>query len=193
MSAMADRDVPRGRAAQKRRTRDHLVATVRLLVAQGAEPTADRVAEASGVSRTTTYRYFPRRADLLAAAHPEIELTSLLGDDHPQEPRARLEVALDEQLRILLAWEPQLRASLRASLEPGAAQPSLRGGRAIGWFEDALRPLGTRRARRLAVAIRATAGIEPYVWLRDIAQLTPRQAVTVMRGNALAVYDQAVG
>jgi hypothetical protein len=41
------------------------------------------------------------------------------------------------------------------------------------------------------VAIRATAGIESYVWLRDIAGLSPREAGRVMRANALAIFDQA--
>jgi AcrR family transcriptional regulator len=178
-----------GRSAQKRRTREHLVSVIRRLIAEGSMPTVEEVAEASGVSRTTTYRYFPTQQALLLAAHPETEQRSLLGPDAPEDPRDRLALVLDEQLRILLDWEPQLRASLRASLEPGAGQPPLRGGRAIGWFEDALSPLGSSKARRLAIAIRATAGIEPYVWLRDIAGLSPAQAVRVMRSNALAVYD----
>ncbi len=166
-----------GRTAQKQRTRDHLVATVRRLIAEGVTPTVDQVAREARVSRTTTYRYFPSQQALLLAAHPETDRTSLLGPDAPGDPRARLELVLDEHFRILLDWEPQLRASLRASLEPGSEQPPLRGGRAIGWIRDALAPLGTRRARSLAVAIRAVAGIEPYVWLRDIAGQSPARAV----------------
>lgn len=180
-----------GRTAQKQRTRAHLVATVRRLIADGVTPTVDQVAHESGVSRTTTYRYFPTQQALLLAAHPEIDKQSLLGPDAPEDPRARLELTLDEHFRILREWEPQLRASLRASLEPGAAQPPLRGGRAIGWIEDALSPLGRRHATRLAIAIRAVAGIEPYVWLRDIAGQSPTQAVRIMRANAMAVYDQS--
>lgn len=168
------------------------MAAVRRLIADGITPTVEQVAEASGVSRTTTYRYFPTQQALLLAAHPEIDQTSLLGPDAPADPRQRLELVLDEHFRILLDWEPQLRASLRASLEPGAIQPPLRGGRAIGWIEDALSPLGTLAARGLAVAIRAAAGVEPYVWLRDIAGRSPAQAVCIMRSNALAIYDQEV-
>ena len=191
MIAMGDGYESSGRTAQKQRTRDHLVQTVRRLIAEGITPTADQVAQASGVSRTTTYRYFPSQHALLLAAHPETDRASLLGPDAPEEPRERLELVLDEHLRILLEWEPQLRASLRAPLQPDAPQPPLRGARAIGWIEDALSPLGKRRARELAIAIRAVAGIEPYVWLRDIAGRTPEQAVTTMRASALAVYDQS--
>lgn len=180
------------RTGQKQRTRDHLVATVRQLIAGGIDPTADRVAAASGISRTTTYRYFPNQAKLLAAAHPEIEQTTLLAQDAPADPRSRLDLVLDEQFRILHEWEPQLRASLRASLEPGASQPPLRSGRAVAWFEDALVALDKVRAQRLAIAIRATAGIESYIWLRDIAGHSHSDAVEVMRGNALAIYDHLV-
>lgn len=178
-----------GRTRQKQRTRDLLVATVRRLVADGTTPTVDRVAAESGVSRSTTYRYFPDQRALLVAAHPDIERTSILGEDPPADVRARLEAVLDEHFRILVEWEPQLRASLRVSLEPGAPQPPLRGGRAIGWIQDALSPLGRRDARRLAVAIRAAAGIEPYVWLRDVAGLSQRQALTTMRTTALTLLD----
>lgn len=180
-----------GRAAQKQRTRDHLISVARRLIADGVTPSVEQVAAAAGVSRSTTYRYFPSQQALLNAAHPEIEHRSLLGPEAPDDPRDRLELVLQEHFRILLDWEPQLRASLRASLEPGADQPPLRGGRAIGWIEDALRPLGRGRARRLAVAIRAAAGIESYVWLRDIAHQSPRQAVRIMHSNAWAIYDQA--
>jgi AcrR family transcriptional regulator len=181
-----------GRSAQKRRTREHLVSTIRRLIADGHMPTVEQVAEAAGVSRTTTYRYFPTRQALLLAAHPETEQRSLLGPDAPADPRQRLEVVLAEHFRILLDWEPQLRAALRASLEPGSGQPPLRGGRAIGWIQDALSPLGRSKARRLAVAIRAAAGIESYVWLRDIAGQSPAQALRTMRSSALAIYDQSV-
>src|SRR5438093_6239767 len=125
-----------GRTGQKQRTRALLVDTVRRLLADGVTPSVDQVAEASGVSRSTTYRYFPDQRALLLAAHPDIDRSSILGEGAPTDVRARLEAVLDEHFRILVEWEPQLRASLRVSLEPGAAQPPLRGGRAIGWIED---------------------------------------------------------
>jgi hypothetical protein len=85
----------------------------------------------------------------------------------------------------------QQRTMLRLSLEP---DPSLRGelplrqGRAIGWITEALAPLRDRMSeaqlRRLAVAIRSAAGIEPLVWLTDIAGLSREDAVQVMRQSA---------
>ena len=182
-----------GRTGQKSRTRELLVRTVRALIAEGRTPTVDDVAAASGVSRTTTYRYFPSQQALILAAHPETDAASLV-DPSVTDVRQRLEAALDEHFRIIREWEPQLRASLWVSLEPAATQPPLRGGRAIGWFEDALAPLAqSHDVHRLAVAIRAAAGIEPYVWLRDVAGLPADDAFATMRGTALTLLDAALG
>jgi hypothetical protein len=88
---------------------------------------------------------------------------------------------------------------LRLSLEP---DPTLRGelplrqGRAIGWITEALAPLGDRmsaaKLKRLAVAIRSTAGIEALVWLTDIAGLSREEAVHVMRQSARALLRTAL-
>lgn len=181
-----------GRTAQKARTRDLLVRTVGELIARGSTPTVDEVAAASGVSRTTTYRYFPNQQALLLAAYPETDRTSLV-DPSVTDVRERLAAALDEHFRILRAWEPQLRASLRASLEPGSDRPVLRGGRAIGWFTDALSPLAaTHDVRALAIAIRAAAGIEPFVWLIDVAGLSADEAIATMRRTATTLLEEAL-
>lgn len=182
----------RGRTAQKARTRELLVRTVRELIAQGRTPTVEEVAAASGISRTTTYRYFPSQQALLLAAYPETDRTSVV-DDSVTDVRARLAAALEEQFRILRAWEPQLRASLRASLEVRATPQPLRAGRAISWFEDALAPLAPAvDVRPLAMAVRAAAGIEPYVWLTDVAGLEPDDAVATMRRTAMTLLESAL-
>src|SRR3712207_1404837 len=124
-----------GRRNQKARTRDALVGAARALLADGVTPTVEEAAAAAAVSRTTAYRYFPNQRALIGAAHPQIDRASLLPDDAPADPAARLDLVLRETGRILLEWEPQLRASLRLSLEPGAdpTGPVLRRGRVIGW------------------------------------------------------------
>jgi hypothetical protein len=88
---------------------------------------------------------------------------------------------------------------LRLSLDP---DPSLRGslplrqGRAIGWITEALAPLSSRMSdaqlRRLAIAIRSAAGIEALVWLTDIAGLSRKEAVQVMRQSARALLRSAL-
>jgi len=182
-----------GRTGQKSRTLSALVEATRRLMGEGAIPTVEQAAEAAGVGRTTAYRYFPSQNALVQAAHPELTATSLLGADAPADGRARFEIALDEHLRILREWEPQLRASLRLSLDPRAPRSPLRGGRAIGWFLDALAPLGVTHPdldlRSLAVHLRSAVGIESYVWLTDVAGLTPDAALEVMRTNARVLLD----
>lgn len=187
-----------GRTRQKARTREALVATTRALLADGVTPTVEQAAAAASVSRTTAYRYFPNQRALLVAAYPEIGTQSLLDEDAPEDPELRVEIVVRRITGFVLEHEAELRTQLRLSLEPDAPdeQLVLRRGRAIGWLEDALDPLRGRlpkgERRRLAVAIRATIGIEALAWLTDIAGLSRRQAVELMRSSAAALLRDAL-
>jgi AcrR family transcriptional regulator len=185
-----------GRREQKARTRDALVAATRKLLADGVTPTVEQAAAAARISRTTAYRYFPNQRSLLLAAHPEIEQHSLLPANPPADVADRLDLVIRGLTRVTLDWEPQLRTSLRLSLEPGGQQPELRQGRAIGWIEDALAPLRQTHpgvdVHRLAVAIRAATGIESLIWMTDIARLSRAEAVRLMRWSARAMLDAAL-
>ncbi|NUR83680.1 MAG: helix-turn-helix transcriptional regulator [Nonomuraea sp.] len=185
-----------GRHQQKARTRRALVEAARRLLADGADPTVEDAAAAAGISRTTAYRYFPNQYALLTAAHPQIDQASLLPPDPPADPATRLDLVMAAFTRLTLDWEPQLRASLRLSLQPGAAQPPLRGGRAIGWIEDALSPLRDTHpaldVRHLAVTIRSATGIESLIWLVDIAGFTRPQAADTLRRSAAALLAAAL-
>jgi AcrR family transcriptional regulator len=188
-----------GRTHQKQRTRQALVAAAREMVAQGVTPTVDAAAAKASISRTTAYRYFPNQRTLLLSAHPEIEARSLLPENPPEDPEARLDVVIQTFLRLIVDTESQQRTMLRLSLEP---DPSLRGeqplrqGRAIRWITEALAPLLDRMSegglRRLAIGIRSAAGIEALVWLTDIAGLSREEAVQVMRQSARALLRSAV-
>jgi AcrR family transcriptional regulator len=187
-----------GRVRQKERTRAALIAAARDLVAAGETPTVEQAAAAAGVSRPTAYRYFASRRSLLAAAHPEIGVHSLLPDDAPEDVEARLDLVLTEFARIVVSTEAQQRTMLRLSLDPDAARDDLplRQGRAIGWIEEALEPLGDRlpagARHQLAVAIRSAVGIESLVWLTDIAGLDRERAVQMMRWSAQALLRSAL-
>jgi AcrR family transcriptional regulator len=161
------------------------------------EPTVESAAAAAGVSRTTAYRYFPTRRALLVAAQPYVDRASLLPPDAPDDVVARLDIVLREALAIVRDGEPQLRAALRASLEPGTdpKAPVLRQGRVIGWLEEALAPLAVRGVdpRRLAVAIRAATGIEAFVWLVDVAGLPRDDAVEQLLWTGHALLRTALG
>ena len=187
-----------GRTRQKQRTRAALVAAARELLAEGTTPTVEQAADRAEISRTTSYRYFPNRRALLLAVYPGMEAPSLLDTDAPEDPRARLALAVRHFTDQVLALEPEARAQLRLSLEHGTAEHDLpfRQGRAIGWFEDALSPLRGSMSgsdiHRLALAVRATCGVEALVWLTDIAGLTRADAVELMRWSAGALADAAI-
>lgn len=185
-----------GRTNQKARTREALIAAARELLAQGVVPTMEAAAAAAAVSRTTAYRYFPTLRALLAAAYPHIEHRSLLGEDPPKDPAARLQIVVEDHTRRILENEPEMRAVLRLSLQ-GVRPPELpmHRGLRVAWIEDALAPLRGQMAeddlRRLIHGIGATLGIEAFVWLTDIAGLAREQAVATIRSNALGLLRAA--
>ncbi len=188
-----------GRAGQKARTRSALVASARELVARaGHPPTVAEAAEAASISRTTAYRYFPTQRSLLIAAHPEMKATSMLPSDIGDDPEVRLVAAVRSFLAMVVDTEAQQRTMLRLSLEPEATAQDLplRQGRAIGWFTEALAPLVPRLSddgvHRLAVSVRAVAGIEALVWLVDIAGLSTHDAVEQMVWSSVAIFRRAL-
>jgi AcrR family transcriptional regulator len=188
-----------GRTRQKQRTRNDLVTAARELITQGgAAPTVEEAAAAASISRTTAYRYFRSQGELLAAAHPELELTSLLPPDVGNDPETRLLAAVRAFIETLLEYEPQQRTMLRLSLDAATlpSQLPLRQGRAIGWFEEALAPAGPQLSeagvRRLAIAVRSAVGIESLVWLVDVAGLARDEAADLMLSSARALLRTAL-
>jgi AcrR family transcriptional regulator len=185
-----------GRRQQKSRTRQALVEATRGLLAEGLTPRVEDAAERSGISRTTAYRYFPNQRALLVAAQPQIQPETLLDDDAPADPRARLDAFMAAFTSYNFQWEAQLRAALRLSLDQDVERPLLRQGQAVRWLEDALAPLGRSHPhidrRGLAVAIRSATGIEALIWLRDVAGQSPQQAARTVRHTARALLDSAL-
>ena len=196
---MSNDYVGNGRTLQKRRTRDALIVAARDLVATGETPTVERAAAAASISRATAYRYFPNQHALLAAAHPETAVTSLLPENAPGDPLGRLEIVVDAYTTMILRTEAQQRTMLRLSLEADPAERSklpLRQGRIIRWIEEALAPLRDRMSEddvhRLAIAIRSATGIEALAWLTDVAGLSSDDATLVLRWSAQALLRSAL-
>jgi hypothetical protein len=199
MTAMSIPYEASGRVDQKRRTRDALVSAAREQVANGATPTVEAAAEAASISRTTAYRYFPNQRSLLAAAHPETAADSMLPEDAPDDAEARLDLVVDAFTRMIVDTEAQQRTMLRLSLDASPeerAELPLRQGRAIKWIEEALEPLAPRMTtaerHRLAVAVRATTGIEALAWMTDVAGLSRDDARALMRWSARALLRAAI-
>jgi AcrR family transcriptional regulator len=188
-----------GRVRQKERTRNDLIAAARVLISRdGSAPTVAEAAAAASVSRTTAYRYFGSQAELLVAAHPELERDSLLPPDVGDDAESRLLAAVRAFVAMVLDSEQQQRTMLRLSLEPStsSAQLPLRKARAIGWFEDALAPARTQLSdagvRRLAIAVRSAVGIEALVWLVDVAGLAREDAAELMVSSAQAIARESL-
>jgi AcrR family transcriptional regulator len=188
-----------GRVRQKERTRNDLIAAAReLIIRDGSAPTVTEAAAAAAISRTTAYRYFRSQAELLAAAHPEIERDSLLPPGVGDDAENRLLTAVRTFIAMVLDSEQQHRTMLRLSLEPSTSsmQLPLRKGRAIGWFEDALAPAKTQLSdggvRRLAIAVRSAVGIEALVWLVDVAGLARDDAAELMMSSAQAIARESL-
>ncbi|GIM91287.1 TetR/AcrR family transcriptional regulator [Paractinoplanes toevensis] len=185
-----------GRTGQKSRTRLALVAAARRLLDDGLTPKVEDAAAQAGISRSTAYRYFPNQRSLLLAAHPSISPETLLPANASTDPGARLDAVIQEFTGYNFTWEPQLRTSLRLSLEPAAERTALRQGRAIGWIAEALTPLRDTHPgidiHQLAIAIRSATGIETLIWLTDVAGYTREQAAGTVLANAHALLDAAV-
>jgi AcrR family transcriptional regulator len=190
-----------GRSRQKQRTRNDLVTAARELISQhGTSPTIEEAAAAASVSRTTAYRYFRSQRELLAAAHPEVDLASLLPAAGGDDPEARLLAAVRIFIEtVVIRFEAQQRTMLRLSLDESTTPSDLplRKGRAIGWFEEALAParpqLSDADIHRLAIAVRSAVGIESLVWLVDVAGLTRQDAADLMVSSARALVRSALG
>ena len=184
-----------GRRQQKARTREALLEATRALLARGVHPTVEDAAAEAGVSRATAYRYFQNHRVLLAAARPQLEASSLLGEDPPSDVEQRLAVVVDGIIRMTFETEPALRAMLRISLDPRGDRGELafRKGRRIVWVEDALEPLRGRlpsaEFSRLVLAIAAAVGIDALVWLTDVAGLSHDEAADSMRWSAQALLQ----
>lgn len=188
-----------GRTAQKARTRAALVRAARELLREGTTPSIEETAEVASISRATAYRYFPNQEALLVAAHPEVEAPSLLGEEPPTAPEARLDLVVRRLAAIFLEAEESYRAMLRLSLEPDAGergQLTLRQGRRYLWLEDALEPLRDRMSgpdfRRLVDALATVIGIEALVTLTDLGGLSRDEAVEVMRWSARSLLRAAL-
>ena len=196
MNAMSTPYLETGRARQKQRTRDQLIATARELMTSGDTPRVEEVAEAAGISRTTAYRYFTSQAELLAAAYPETSAKSVLPDPPPTDLHERVTAVAGFVIGRVQESEPQQRAMLRLSLGDVPHELPLRQGRVIPWFLEALAPLaesiGEESLHRLVLALRAACGIETRVWLSDVAGLAPGEVSALQQWMVEALVKQAL-
>lgn len=187
-----------GRSRQKARTEAAMIDAARALLAEGVIPTVEQAAERAGISRATAYRYFANQRLLLGAVHPGIDSQTLLPADPPQDAVERVTLVATEIMRRVLENETELRAMLRVSLQDHNEQPDLpmRKGRRLVWFEDALTPaesmLDAQQRRRLVLALAAAVGIEPFIWLTDMAGIPRHEAAEILVSTAACLARDAL-
>jgi len=186
----------RTRDRQTRRTRRALLAAADELFAEGRVPTVADVAERADVARATAYRYFPTQEALLLE-------TSHLGDSEPMrsllddvagiaDPATRVAEAVRRGAAWTLGREPQLRAILRASLDP--ERDTLRPARRRAYIADLLAPLelSPAAAERLAAGLTLLFGIDPIVSLRDNGDLAAEDIPDALAWTARTLVEAAL-
>jgi AcrR family transcriptional regulator len=185
---------PRDR--QTRRTRRALIEAADALFAEGRVPTVAAVAERADVARATAYRYFPSQEALLLEA-------TFLGDSDamraiPQlaetvaDPGERLAEAVSTGAEWTLEREAQLRAILRAALDPAAA--TRRPARRRAYIASLIEPLELPREThdRLAGALTLLFGIDPIVSLTDNGDVAREDIPDVLAWTARRLVEAAL-
>ncbi len=196
-----------GRINQKRRTRAAVLEAARHLLHKGQMPSVAEAADAARVSRATAYRYFPTQEYLLSEAALESARTDinhlLESSASSAEPAVRLDRLVQVLQQVTLEQEAAFRTLLQLSLEAHAnggqkreaTEDRLRGGRRIGWIEEALAPLVSSfdtdpaTFRRVVAALSLCMGIEALIVLQDVCGLEAAEAVEVSRWAAQALLQ----
>jgi len=196
-----------GRINQKRRTRAAVLEAAKHLLREGQMPSVAEAADLACVSRATAYRYFPTQVYLLTEAALESARTDVdhfLGRATPSyDPGMRLDTLVQSLQQVTLEQEAAFRTLLQFSLEAHATgghrseatEERLRGGRRIGWIEEALAPLSNAfqkdpaTFRRVVAALALCMGIEALIVLQDVCGLEAREAVDVSRWAAQAILQ----
>jgi AcrR family transcriptional regulator len=186
--------------AQRRRTRNAIIAAATELLKDGPTPSVDAIAAAADVSRRTIYTHFTSLEQLLldatvgAMSGTDIDAALNLDADGADVP-----ARVDALARGLLAMSdtalPMGRRIIRLTVEnpppnlpAGAAR---RGVRRTRWIEQAVEPwrdrLNAEQFDRLVSALSMVIGWEAMVVLRDLRGLAPdaEQAVTLWAARAL--------
>lgn len=169
----------------------------------GHVPSMADVAQRSGVSRATVYRYFPSRSALIAAVmDASLGPVRNFASPHADGP-SRVRDVFEKTFPLFQAFEAQMRAAVQLSLEQWAQEragtleeePYKRGhrvrivGSAIAPLSDVLEPAAQMRLHQ---ALTVVYGIETYIVLKDIWGLSDRAVEKVALWMADALVKTAL-
>lgn len=187
-----------GRRARRHRSRDLAVDALLDLLQEGViRPTAQQVAERSGVSLRSIFRIFDDVETLHAAANTrQLARVRHLFVDVPDvgsvADRVTAIVAIDARLYEAVA--PIRRAALRVAAESGPATDQL--GRARAWLRGEIDRVfapeldGPKGAVR-AAALELLFSFEGWDQLRSSQGLSIDDASSVIRASALSILEAA--
>ncbi len=195
-----------GRRARRHRSRDLVVdALLDLLGEDRGRPTAQQVAERSGVSLRSIFRIFDDVETLhTAAATRQLSRVRHLFVDVPAAGSLsdRIDAMLKINSRLYESVAPIRRAALRAAPESAPLQEQLR--RVRGWlraeidrvFAMELRQReGTRGTNDadVAAAVEVLMSFEAWDQMRTTQELSVEDAARVVRGAAQHLLEAAPG
>jgi AcrR family transcriptional regulator len=190
---------PAGRVAQRRRTREAIVAATKRLLADGRTPSIDEIAAVADVSRRTVYMHFPTLDQLLLDATvgmlSESAVDALLD---PERYGGDVLARVDGLARAFVELAPTtlplgrkiVRLTVDAERPAGGAR---RGYRRLDWIERAVEPLRPRltdeQFARLVSGLSVILGWETMIVLRDVAGLDPEAEERTIRWAARALVQ----
>ena len=191
-----------GREAQRRRTRNAIVAATRELVAEGKTPSIDEIAAAADVSRRTIYMYFPTVDQLLLDATVSLltEATvdaSLDPERYGDDVIARTDALAQTLVGLAPDTLPLGRKIIRLTVDaPTPAEGERRGYRRVEWIERAVEPLRDRvtveQYERLVSALSLILGWEAMVVLRDVRGLDSKREADVIRWASRVLVEATI-
>jgi AcrR family transcriptional regulator len=189
------------RDAQRRRTRNAIVAAAKQLVAEGKTPSIDDIAAAADVSRRTIYLYFPTVDQLLLDAAvgllAETAIEEALDPDrHGDDVLARADGLARAMVQTAPEALPLGRKIIKLTVDaPQPADGARRGYRRVEWIERTLEPLRDRLTKkeyeRLVSALAIVLGWEALVVLEDVRGLDPRTEEDVLRWTVRSLIEAA--
>ncbi|AHI74904.1 TetR/AcrR family transcriptional regulator [Burkholderia thailandensis] len=186
-------------------TRELLLQTALSMLEQGWFPSITELANASGVSRATAYRYFPSQAALVSTVVDESLGPVLQWQPTSTSVEARVNELLDFAYPRMEQHEGALRAALQVALHQWANErarraqdePKYRRGNRRRLLMLAVEPMvqagvDPAVAARLAQSLSLLYGTEAMVVLKDIWGLDFREFMSVIKWMSSALVQAAL-